>query len=502
MPGPGSPACWKAERISGAAWASSDGRRAVGQELLGTGPPPRRRWRPAAAAACRGTGGRRSRRGRAGRPGGAWPGRRRRARRCPPAGRSRTRAIPAGPGPPRCRDAGGGPTGRAGRPRPPVPGSRRSAAWARLSAICWAWVWAKVPVADWPGWRSEAKVATARMSAEARHEATDDQEPGAPAQSPPGTRPVGGRRSRHRAAETPAAETPASGTPLVDGHRGVRHGRLARRASAPHVWASEGRQPGQVPLAQGQVVLVGEVAGQVLGVGVGQRPGEEPPALLERPRAPGSALVRPIPGRHRPRRAVVGGGRARPPARPRRHTPPTRGSSQTSSDHPLAGGSRTIEEPYRATRYDSICWSVRPSAICWGTAARTATAVGAVDWATERSSQLGQRTTDSMAAARWASVGGDEVKDAAAEDQGHHQHDAERRPQREAGACSRAVPAGLGPGDELVEPLRRRAAGHRGHHPPVGGDEEGGRVLPHPVGQGQGAVGSARVGQVAPSVCW
>ena len=39
---------------------------------------------------------------------------------------------------------------------------------------------------------------------------------------------------------------------------------------------------------------------------------------------------------------------------------------------------------------------------------RTVTAVGALDAATDRSSQLGQRITDSMAAARWALVGGDE----------------------------------------------------------------------------------------------
>ena len=41
-----------------------------------------------------------------------------------------------------------------------------------------------------------------------------------------------------------------------------------------------------------------------------------------------------------------------------------------------------------------------------GTVARTATAVGAVDWATERSSQLGQRMTESMAEARWAGSAG------------------------------------------------------------------------------------------------
>ncbi len=38
--------------------------------------------------------------------------------------------------------------------------------------------------------------------------------------------------------------------------------------------------------------------------------------------------------------------------------------------------------------------------------ARTVTAVGALESATERSSQLGQRMTDSMEAARWALVGG------------------------------------------------------------------------------------------------
>ena len=66
-----------------------------------------------------------------------------------------------------------------------------------------------------------------------------------------------------------------------------------------------------------------------------------------------------------------------------------------------------MEAPYRATRNCSICWSVHPSAIRWATVARTATAVEALDWATERSSQLGQRITDSMAEARWAAVGGD-----------------------------------------------------------------------------------------------
>ena len=61
----------------------------------------------------------------------------------------------------------------------------------------------------------------------------------------------------------------------------------------------------------------------------------------------------------------------------------------------------------------------------WVIAARTATAVGAVDWATERSSQLGQRTTDSMAAARWAAVGGDEVRTPLPDDQGHDEHHAQ-----------------------------------------------------------------------------
>ena len=83
------------------------------------------------------------------------------------------------------------------------------------------------------------------------------------------------------------------------------------------------------------------------------------------------------------------------------------GRSQTARVTPRAGGSSTMEAPYRATRNCSICWSVHPSATRWATVARTATAVEALDWATDRSSQLGQRITDSMAEARWDAVGGD-----------------------------------------------------------------------------------------------
>ena len=63
--------------------------------------------------------------------------------------------------------------------------------------------------------------------------------------------------------------------------------------------------------------------------------------------------------------------------------------------------------------------------------ARTVTAVGALESATDRSSQLGQRMTDSMAAARWALVGGVDEKTPLPDQQGHDQHHTEQRPQGE-----------------------------------------------------------------------
>ena len=116
----------------------------------------------------------------------------------------------------------------------------------------------------------------------------------------------------------------------------ARRRRGRRRRDAPEL------QPGdEVALAEGEVVAVGEVTGQVLGVGVGQRPVEEVAALLE-----GGRVGRVVRRRNRPhRRRPCAGGPAPPRERPRPTSPPTRGSSQTSSDQPRAGGSRTMVEP-------------------------------------------------------------------------------------------------------------------------------------------------------------
>ena len=80
------------------------------------------------------------------------------------------------------------------------------------------------------------------------------------------------------------------------------------------------------------------------------------------------------------------------------------GRTQTSEVSPLAGGRRRMVAPYCATRASSICPEVLPAATMRATSSRTAMASDAEDWATERSSQLGQRISASMAAARWASV--------------------------------------------------------------------------------------------------
>ena len=136
-----------------------------------------------------------------------------------------------------------------------------------------------------------------------------------------------------------------------------------------------------------------------------------------------------------------------------------------------------MADPYRATRYSSICWSDRPATTCWRTASRTATAVGALEVATDRSSQLGQRITDSMAAGalRRGRRGRGERP---APDR------PERRPARRRAASTTEAAATSRPGrlrlvDDPVEVGRGHRGDHVGDHPAVRGDHECRRGCPH-----------------------
>ena len=121
-----------------------------------------------------------------------------------------------------------------------------------------------------------------------RHEAADgpDQEPLVP---PPASahRSVGhvGRAGAHLGGGGRSCGPHRTHRP----HRPHRHGRCRARRSAGRWPGGRGRgrrrpeccQAGQVTLAERQVVGVRQVTGQVLGIRVGQRLGEEPPSLLE-----------------------------------------------------------------------------------------------------------------------------------------------------------------------------------------------------------------------------
>ena len=72
--------------------------------------------------------------------------------------------------------------------------------------------------------------------------------------------------------------------------------------------------------------------------------------------------------------------------------------------------------------------------------ARTVTAVAALDSATDRSSQLGQRNADSMASRALRSGRGRRGEDPAPEDQGHDQYGSQGRPQWEP-SCGHACSA-------------------------------------------------------------
>ena len=274
---------WKASRISGAAWATSaGGGPSARNPVLGHRPGGVRR--PAAAAGSRGRGGRRSRRGRDGRPGRAWPGRRRSARRCSPAAPvwysshpswARATSLSGCSVEHRLVELGG----LAGLPLVLVGGRLGQGLLDLLGSV-----WAKLPVTDWPGWRLEANRVTATTSAAPKA-----------ATAPPRNQPLRLRRRGRRRGPAPAwGPTPAVRPTRVGSSAGARSSTATEpdlRSARPRPVGGrrglgiEGGQAGHVPLAQGQVVLVREVAGQVLGVGVGQRPGEEVPALLDQPRA-------------------------------------------------------------------------------------------------------------------------------------------------------------------------------------------------------------------------
>ena len=131
---------------------------------------------------------------------------------------------------------------------------------------------------------------------------------------------------------TLTGEAPPAGPPSAG---------LASHRPSRHPPAPQGGQPEHVPLTQGQVVLVGEIAGQILGVGVGQRPGEERASLLDgrpgqrRPTGPG-----PVTGFPAVRRVAVG------PA-----PPPERWGSQTSDQRAGARPAATNHWPAGRARW-------------------------------------------------------------------------------------------------------------------------------------------------------
>ena len=180
-------------------------------------------------------------------------------------------------------------------------------------------------------------------------------------------------------------------------------------------------QPRPVPRHQHGVVLVGEVAGLTLTIGVGQRALAGSPARRSGTSARRAGPLRSFRRRdsstvtHRPLRPAArrirgsGARRGRPPPT-RAPAPRTMGMIQMSGTPPASGGTSRMVWPYSDTRVRSMSAFDRPAATMLSIWWRTAMAVVAFDSATERSVHDGQRTPASRAAARWPAVGGDESR--------------------------------------------------------------------------------------------
>ena len=230
---------------------------------------------------------------------------------------------------------------------------------------------------------------------------------------------------------------------------GAAAGRRARASEARQLRLHLG-QPGRVPGHQDGVVLVGEVARLVLPVRVGRATPQEValvgqvPALVARRIGPRALHCRrsvapsphwpPPPSARRTRGSGARRGRPRPPAR---RQPRTSGMIQMSGTPPASGG--TKQDGLAVLGHEHLVdvgGRTGPAATMLSIWCRTAMAVVAFDWATERSVHDGQRTPASMAAARCAAVGGAVSKSAAADDQRHGQDDQRQGhpgPQRQAG---------------------------------------------------------------------
>ena len=271
------------------------------------------------------------------------------------------------------------------------------------------------------------------------------------------SRRVAGPVRRLRTAESGPAPTvdPLPRAPArVEGHRR----RLVTGASPPpgapaRPVGVEGGQAHHVPLPQGQVVLVGEVAGQVLGVGIGQRLDQEAPMLAQPPRARGRrrrfrVLHRPGPDAA----AADQDGRQRGQRRPA-----TEQGEQPDQQRPPAG--RRVEHDGGPVAVDQIGLD-----LLVGPPLGDLLGHGRPHGDRGRGAGLGHREVFAARAAerriRWprrarAAVGGDELRircprpgPAPARRRGR----STARTGVTGGARSRAVPAGLGPGHQLVEP--------------------------------------------------
>ena len=133
-----------------------------------------------------------------------------------------------------------------------------------------------------------------------------------------------------------------------------------RRAPAVHL-PQDGGGPGRVLVPQGDVVVVGQLAGVVLALEVAQRAEQEVPLLVQLPGGPAhpagagghdfrawstsawSATVTRRPGRTRLRRSTT----VRPATAA---ATPSRGRAHTSRPRPLCSGLRRMAVVYRLTR--------------------------------------------------------------------------------------------------------------------------------------------------------
>ncbi len=211
------------------------------------------------------------------------------------------------------------------------------------------------------------------------------------------------------------------------------HRRRHRRGSGRGV---ERGQPFEVPAAQGEVVGVREVAGPVFGVGVGERPGEEAPALLDRRRV----------GRRTPDVGVEDSVPGPPPPDHHRDQDRHRGRPRDHGEHPhqqRPAAGRRVEHDGRPVAVDQVGLDllVGPSLGDQLADRRPARSPPSARWTRP---PRGPRSSDSGAPTRWPWPAGRRSgvtrKDAAPDHQRHDQHDPEERPQREAPAAH-ACPA-------------------------------------------------------------